>query len=168
MGFFDRLKKTLSSLRGEDNSPAALRARREQAAKASQPAPPVTAAAASAESRSVRYERPDVVPEVTPAEVYRDMQAGDELVLLDIRMPWDHEAQHPAGSQSIPINELQHRLDELHASQSYVLSCYHGFTSQDAVAFLLSQGFKEVKSMQGGFSGWAAAGLPIKGQHAPQ
>ena len=179
MGFFNKLKNTLKSLRGEDNSPAAIRARRAERekaaqakaaaeAKAKEAAQATSASVASTEPRSVRYERPDVVPEIAPAEVYNKMEAGEDLILLDIRMSWDHSAQHPVGAQSMPINELQLRLDELTPAQPYVLSCYHGFTSQDAVAFLLSQGFKDVKSMQGGFSGWAAAALPVTGEYANQ
>jgi len=182
MGFFDKLKNRLQSLRGEDNSPTAIRARREErektaqaqaaaqakAQKTAQVAAQVASATTVSQPRSVRYERPDVVPEITPAEVYHKMEAGENLILLDIRMSWDHTAHHPAGAQSMPINELQRRIDELTPTQPYVLSCYHGFTSQDAVAFLLSQGFKDVKSMQGGFSGWAAAALPVAGQYANQ
>ena len=183
MGFLDKFKNRLKSLRGEDNSPAAIRARRVEREKAAalaeaaeakaqlavqQAAQAASVSVASTEPRSVRYERPDVVPEIAPAEVYNKMEAGEDIILLDIRMPWDHSAHHPAGAQSMPINELQLRLDELAPTQSYVLSCYHGFTSQDAVAFLLSQGFKDVQSMQGGFSGWAAAALPVAGDYANQ
>lgn len=184
MEFFDKLKNRLQSLRGEDNSPKAILARREEKKKAAEAqaaaqaeaqrfaqaraekAAQAASGAVAGEPRSVRYERPDVVPELTPAEVHQKMEAGEDLVLLDIRMPWDHTANHPAGSQSIPINELQLRIDELTPTQPYVLSCYHGFTSQDAVAFLLSQGFKDVKSLQGGFSAWAAAALPVAGDYA--
>lgn len=178
MGFFDKLKNRLQSLRGEDNSPTAIRARREEKQRAAdaraaaqakaQKAAQVASSPVAGEPRSVRYERPDVVPELTPAEVHDKMEAGESLVLLDIRMSWDHTANHPAGAQSIPINELELRLDELTPTQPYVLSCYHGFTSQDAVAFLLSQGFKDVKSLQGGFSAWAAASLPVAGDYANQ
>ena len=172
MGFFDKLKNTLQSLRGEDNSPAAIRARRKEREKAAQAAAQQATQATSdpviGEPRSVRYERPDVLPEITPAEVHEKMAAGENLLLLDIRMPWDHTANHPVGAQSMPINELQLRIEELTPTQPYVLSCYHGFTSQDAVAFLLSQGFKDVKSLQGGFSAWAAAELPVAGQYANQ
>lgn len=140
MGIFNNIKKKLSGLTGEDNSPA--------------PAP-----------RPVSHQPPTVIPETTPQEVYAQMQAGEKVTLLDIRMPWDHEGQHPAGSTSLPINELQLRVGELNPAQHYVLSCYHGFSSQNAVAFLLAQGFQKVESMEGGFSGWAAAGLPVEGRY---
>ena len=108
----------------------------------------------------------DSVPQIEPQDVFSKLEAGEPLTFLDIRMPWDHDAMHPKFSVSFPINEIQVRLEELDPDKSYVLSCYHGFTSQDATAFLMMQGFKDVQSMAGGFSGWADAGLPIEGKYA--
>lgn len=166
MSILNNIKKTLSGLTGEDNSPAALRAQREAVAqeKSSQSTESASTSSTSA-PRSVSYQRPTVIPQTTPEDVYAKMEAGEDVTLLDIRMPWDHQGQHPAGCTSLPINELQLRLGELKPAQHYVLSCYHGFSSQDATAFLLAQGFNKVESMEGGFSGWAAAGLPVEGRY---
>lgn len=109
--------------------------------------------------------QPQGVPEITPQEVAQKLEAGESITFLDIRMPWDHQAMHPKGAESLPINEIQARMDELDKDKSYVLSCYHGYSSQDAVAFLLENGFADVKSMKGGFSGWSVAGLPIEGKY---
>lgn len=111
-------------------------------------------------------QEPLTVREVNPAEAYEQLQAG-EIILLDVRQSWDHESQHPAGSLSLPLNQLADRLDELDPNQHYVLSCYHGYSSQDGVAFLMNQGFEKVESMRGGFSGWAQSALPIEGRYAP-
>jgi rhodanese-related sulfurtransferase len=105
---------------------------------------------------------PIEVPEVNPVQVYGMMQAGEEITLLDVRQRWDHAAQHPAGSISLPLNELPYRLDELEPGKHYVLSCYHGYTSLDGAAFLIEKGFTQVESLRGGFAAWAAAGLPVK------
>lgn len=109
---------------------------------------------------------PVTIPEITSQQLIAAMEAGEPLVLLDVRQPWDHEAQHPRGSVPLPLNELPARLSELDKEQRYVLSCYHGFTSQQGVAFLMEQGFTNVASLEGGFSGWAAAGLPVEGKYA--
>lgn len=109
--------------------------------------------------------QPQGVPQITPQAVMQQLESGESIAFLDIRMPWDHEAMHPKGAESLPINEIQGRLDELDKNKRYILSCYHGYSSQDATAFLLEQGFTDVKSMIGGFSGWAAAGLPVEGKY---
>lgn len=129
---------------------------------------PVSAAPASSEPNATPAPRrePITVHEVEPTSLYEKLQAGDDVVFLDVRQSWDHAAQHPAGSLSLPLTELADRLEELDPNKHYVLSCYHGYSSQDGVAFLLNQGFENVESMRGGFSGWAQAGLPVEGQHA--
>lgn len=164
MGLLDDLKKKLDELRGEDNSPAALRAQRAANQTASQATAPQDEATPA--PPTVRYELPTEIPQIAPRALYERQQTGESIVLLDVRMPWDHAAQHPAGATSLPINELELRVGELDPAQHYVLSCYHGISSQDAVAFLLAQGFPKVESLEGGFSGWASAGLPIAGEHA--
>ena len=105
---------------------------------------------------------PPAIRQVAAAEVYAAMQAGEPLQFLDVRMPWDFAAQHPAGATSLPLNELAERVGELDRTQRIVLSCYHGYSSQDGVAFLLAEGFERVENLQGGFSGWAQAALPIE------
>ncbi|MDQ4075074.1 MAG: rhodanese-like domain-containing protein [Chloroflexota bacterium] len=111
---------------------------------------------------------PVSIPETTCQELYAAMRAGEDVTLLDVRRAWDHEAQHPIGSVSLPLDELPHRLDELDPSKRYVLSCYHGYTSLDGAAFLMDKGFTDVQSLKGGFSHWASAGLPIEGKYADQ
>ncbi|MBA3530362.1 MAG: rhodanese-like domain-containing protein [Ardenticatenales bacterium] len=108
---------------------------------------------------------PIEITHISPQTLHEQLQAGDEAVLLDVRMPWDHEAQHPAGAISLPLNELPQRIAELDPTKRYVLSCYHGYSSQDGVAFLMQQGFERVENLEGGFSGWAVAGLPVAGKH---
>ncbi len=105
---------------------------------------------------------PLMIQETSPQAVHARLAAGEAVTLLDVRQPWDFAAQHPEGALSLPLNDLPDRLNELDPTKSYVLSCYHGYTSLNGVAFLMEKGFVDVQSMSGGFSGWAAAGLPIE------
>ncbi len=145
MSMFDSLKKRL----GIAGEPEPLRAA---------PAPPPQPVEASPE--------PFIIPETSCEELIEAMQAGEDVTLLDVRQAWDFQAQHPSGARSLPLNELPARLSELDRDKRYVLSCYHGYTSQDGVAWLIEQGFSNVQSLRGGFSGWAVAGLPIEGKYA--
>jgi rhodanese-related sulfurtransferase len=106
-------------------------------------------------------EAPPIV-DVEASEVYRQMQAGEQVILLDVRMPWDHELQHPQGARSLPLPDLPARLAELNPERRYVLSCYHGHSSRSGVAFLQQHGFQNVENLAGGFSGWVEAGLPLE------
>jgi rhodanese-related sulfurtransferase len=109
---------------------------------------------------------PFEITHISPNDLHAQLQEGEDVTLLDVRMAWDHEAQHPAGSISLPLNELPYRLEELDPKKRYVLSCYHGYSSQDGVAFLMGRGFERVENLAGGFSGWALAGLPVEGKYA--
>jgi rhodanese-related sulfurtransferase len=102
------------------------------------------------------------IVDVDASVVYRQMQAGEEVILLDVRMPWDHVLQHPLGALSLPLPDLPERLADLDPAKRYVLSCYHGHSSRTGVAFLQEQGFQRVENLAGGFSGWVEAGLPLE------
>jgi rhodanese-related sulfurtransferase len=162
MNIFNKLKQTLQNAQSKAKKPGGVPTAAE----------PITRSVHSAAQQPKReliedttMNQPQGVPEITPQDVAQKLEAGEAITFLDIRMPWDHDAMHPKGAESLPINEIQARLDELDKNTSYVLSCYHGYSSQDATAFLLEKGFTDVKSMKGGFSGWSMAGLPVEGKY---
>src|SRR5688572_19507109 len=97
-------------------------------------------------------ETPIEITHISPSALHAQLQEGEEVVLLDVRMSWDHETQHPAGSLSLPLNELPYRMEELDPKKRYVLSCYHGYSSQDGVVFLMEHGFERVENLEGGFT----------------
>jgi rhodanese-related sulfurtransferase len=161
MSILDKIKQTIqnaqnaSKKEAKGNAPIASRA-------------PVTTSQQAKQAPKVEestMNQPQSIPQIAPLEVAQKLESGENVTFLDIRMPWDHDAMHPKGAKPFPINEIQSRLDELDKDKSYVLSCYHGYSSQDATAFLLENGFTDVKSMIGGFSGWSAAGLPVEGKY---
>jgi rhodanese-related sulfurtransferase len=161
MSILDKIKQTIQnaqkstkkSTAGTD-SPAPTRA----PAGASQSAKPGTTTEES-------MNQPQPIPQITPQDVAQKLEAGEAVAFLDIRNSWDYDAMHPKGSESLPIGDIPSRVDELDKEKSYILSCYHGYSSQDATAYLLENGFTNVQSMIGGFSGWAAAGLPVEGKY---
>lgn len=163
MSILNKIKQTLQNAQKSTQKVGAGRAGGTSTPRPAPGAPQHAKQASTVEESPMN--QPQGVPQITPQEVAQKLESGEGISFLDIRMPWDHETMHPKGAESLPINEIQVRLDELDKSKSYILSCYHGYSSQDATAFLLEQGFTDVKSMTGGFSGWAAAGLPVEGKY---
>ncbi|HYO25213.1 MAG TPA: rhodanese-like domain-containing protein [Lacipirellulaceae bacterium] len=102
------------------------------------------------------------IVEVAPAEFGAELEAGDEVVVVDTRQPWDYQALHIPGAVSIPLSQLPARYNELAPDDNIVLYCYHGFTSQDGAAFLMQHGYKRVRSLTGGFTQWAGEGRPTE------
>jgi rhodanese-related sulfurtransferase len=80
-------------------------------------------------------------------EELRDLRArGEQLILLDVRQPWEHELARLADDVLIPLHELPARLDELDLAGERLVLCYchHGIRSLNAAAFLERNGAARV------------------------
>jgi adenylyltransferase/sulfurtransferase len=91
---------------------------------------------------------------VTPAELKVRLDQGNKIVLLDVREPWEHQLARIEGSLLIPLATLPQSLGKLDRNAEIVAYCHHGMRSADATAFLLQQGFANVKNLTGGIDAW--------------
>lgn len=89
-------------------------------------------------------------------------QAG-AAVVLDVRDPWEWQTAsiHAAGPGvngfelvTIPLGELAGRLSELPPHAAVACLCHHGVRSQQAAAYLQTQG-TDVVNLQGGIDAWS-------------
>jgi rhodanese-related sulfurtransferase len=109
-----------------------------------------------ARSRIVRY---------TPAEA----AAADDVLLVDLRSVDERERSGVIpGSRHVPRSVLEWRADptsEWHAPElmgkRLVLVCAQGYSSSLAAASLVELGV-DAGDLEGGFEGWAVAGLPVE------
>src|SRR5258708_25420342 len=81
-----------------------------------------------------------------------------QLVLLDVREPFEHDIAAIAGSLLIPLAELPGRLRELDGRAAIVAYCHHGVRSAHARDILLAAGFGNVRELEGGSHAWAHGG----------
>ena len=81
----------------------------------------------------------------------------DQVYLLDVRLPIEHNFVALPDSILIPIQELPARWSEVQPKpeQKLVLYCHHGVRSWHAAVFLEQQGFTNVHSLEGGIDAWA-------------
>ena len=93
--------------------------------------------------------------DVTADEVQDELDAGKELVLLDVRDPHEYEITHIDGAKFIPLGELPARLNELDDHADVVTYCHHGARSLKALEILKAAGFAKVRSLRGGIDAWA-------------
>ena len=75
-------------------------------------------------------------------------------VLVDIRDPATYAALHISGSTHLDNHSISDFIRAADLDAPTVVVCYHGNSSQGAAAYLISQGFSDVYSMDGGFELW--------------
>ena len=64
---------------------------------------------------------------------------------------------------NIPINELEHRINEIPKNKEIVMVCRSGERSLKTTYFLMNAGYENVSNMDGGIIKWASKGFPTKG-----
>ena len=102
---------------------------------------------------------------ITSNELKQRLDAGDEVVLLDVRSPAEYESRHIPGARNIPLHTLSvERLsnDGLR-DKSLVVLCQGGGRSTQACEILAKAGFTKVFNLSGGTKAWTDAGLPTSG-----
>ena len=77
-------------------------------------------------------------------------------VVVDIRDPATFAALHISGSRHLDNHSVADFIRAADLDAPTVVVCYHGNSSQSAAAYLVSQGFSDVYSLDGGFELWRA------------
>ena len=85
-----------------------------------------------------------------------------QVVILDTRPASEYVAGHIAGAISVPVDELQRRLQELTKGKDYVAYCRGPYCvyADRAVEILRANG-RRARRLAEGFPKWRSAGLPI-------
>lgn len=99
--------------------------------------------------------------QVTRSELVARVRRG-EVAVIDVRPAEEYEAGHVAGAVSIPLEQLESRLDELPRDSGIVAYC-RGATcllAPRAVSMLRDRGFTAVL-LEDGLPEWRAANLPV-------
>jgi len=75
-------------------------------------------------------------------------------VVVDIRDPQTFATAHINDSRHLDNHSLHDFIAKADLDAPLVVVCYHGNSSQAAAAYLVSQGFSDVYSLDGGFELW--------------
>ena len=102
-------------------------------------------------------EQGDAATEIDVAQLRARMDGGDDLLLLDVREPFEWEIARIEGARLIPLGELEGSLGELAEwrDRPIVVQCHHGGRSRQACALLLQNGFARVDNLSGGIDAWS-------------
>ncbi len=94
------------------------------------------------------------IPQITPVELKRRLDAGEDVFVLDVREPHEYQIVN-IGAPLIPLGDLPNRLNELDPNREIVIHCKSGGRSQRAAEFLQKSGFQNVVNLAGGITAWA-------------
>ena len=110
-----------------------------------------------------RLRRP---PMLEIPELKRRLDAGEELLVLDVRPPDGYRGEfgHIPGVTHIPLNELPQRVHELEAwhEKPVVTICRTDRMSTTAAQLLAQQGFSNVVVAKMGMTDWNRHGYPVE------
>lgn len=99
---------------------------------------------------------------INAAELVERMEAGD-VVILDVRPELEYQSGHIPEARSIPIGELDARLDELPRDQEIIAYCRGPYCifADEAVTLLQKHGYR-VRRLVEGLPDWQALNLPVE------
>ena len=104
------------------------------------------------------------VKETNVADVKRRMDSGEKFLLVDVREDNEWEKGHVPGAvhmgRGVIERDIETQVPE--TSTKLILYCGGGFRSALVADNLQKMGYTNVESMDGGWRGWVAAGLPTK------
>ena len=83
------------------------------------------------------------------------LDAGDDLVLLDVREPHEWDIAHLDGAKLIPVNSVTARANELSTADEIVVYCKGGVRSAARREQLRQLGFRKLWNLKGGVTAWA-------------
>lgn len=105
---------------------------------------------------------PNLLSSETRESLLAKARAGD-VIVIDVRPGDEYAAAHLPFARSMPLAELQQRIDELSPGKPVVAYCRGPYCvmSDTAVELLRNKGFSAYK-INDGVGEWRAKGLPLE------
>jgi phage shock protein E len=101
------------------------------------------------------------IKEISPNDAMHEVGCG-AATLLDVRSDQDWQTGHVRGAKHLNRGEVEIEIEETVPDLDQRIICYCGGGSRSALVAesLQKMGYRNVRSMTGGFREWKAAGLP--------
>jgi rhodanese-related sulfurtransferase len=95
------------------------------------------------------------VTEISVFELKRRRDAGEPLVLLDVREPDELALASISDAVTIPMGEIPARCAELPAGVPIVVMCHGGVRSARVTSYLNANGYDDAVNLAGGIDAWS-------------
>lgn len=106
-----------------------------------------------------------LVKEINSSELKTRLDAGDDIMVLDIRSEAEVAQGVLPNSAHLAMHMIPLRMQDFPRDKDIVLYCRSGARSYHACNFLIQQGIDNVYNLHGGIISWARSGYEIA---APQ
>ena len=104
------------------------------------------------------------VTECTVADVAMRIEAGEPLLIVDVREESEYANGHIPGALHISKGVMERDVETAipNPATEVILYCGGGYRSVLTADNLIKMGYTNVISMDGGWSGWTAKGLAVQ------
>ena len=101
------------------------------------------------------------VPEISPTEAAEKLK-GDDVVLVDVREKEEWDEAHIPDAIRLSRGTIESEIEEKVPDTETMIICHCGGGGRSTLAAesLQKMGYKNVRSLAGGFKAWKAHGLP--------
>jgi rhodanese-related sulfurtransferase len=101
------------------------------------------------------------ITEISPTEAAAKSKSGD-AVIVDVREKDEWDEEHIPDAIHMSRGTIELDIEEKIPDVNAMIVCHCGGGGRSALAAenLQKMGYKNVRSMAGGFNAWKAAGLP--------
>jgi len=91
------------------------------------------------------------------------LESNNQIVVLDVRTPWEYRRSHLDGAVNINYLSLGFRskLSALDPTATYLVHCKSGHRSQRALKSLQKAGIVNLIHLDGGIDAWKTAGQSV-------
>jgi rhodanese-related sulfurtransferase len=103
------------------------------------------------------------IHEISPADAAVKSQSS-EAVIVDVREKDEWDEEHIPNATHLSRGTIELDIEEKVPDTNAMIVCHCGGGGRSALAgeSLQKMGYKNVRSMAGGFKAWKAAGLPTE------
>ncbi len=108
------------------------------------------------------FEDEDDIEGLSIEDLWRRIKEKN-VVLIDVRPPEEYDKGHIQGAVSIPLSQLQDKLDEIPKDREVVAYCRGKYCvlSAKAMKVLRDAGYR-TRRLQEGYPEWKEAGMPVE------
>jgi glyoxylase-like metal-dependent hydrolase (beta-lactamase superfamily II) len=101
------------------------------------------------------------IEQVSVAQL-RDLMAGYDLQIVDVRRPAEYVGGHVPHAVNAPLASLDQSPLPLKKDKRTAVICAGGYRSSAAASLLRQQGFSNLINVSGGTGAWINAGYPVE------